>query len=421
MPRPAVYHKNMNRFFLLLCGIAALFPIAAQAQENAELQRAQTERGKERARIQQAEAAAQKAAQLEKGILAEINRLDRKIDSARTQLIAAQRDIAKVQSGIAAVQKEIEALEKRHKAHEDRVGQRFRAKYKLAYRSGGAPFGIAMRGHLNGNGVGGPLTRLKYLSKIREKDQEILQGLVDSQRILDARKADLSERRAVLARQEQTVQKQKTALEKERKTRQSTLARARQNKAAQERLIREGEAAVRALDAMIRNLANASAAAPATTATTVRTGAVSTAASKTPWKPRTIGHTSKLELRGTYQAVMWPVAGTVVSNFSNDLNGVSIQAQEGAPVKSIMSGTVRFADWYAGLGFGKLVCVFHGHSELRTFYAHLRDIHVKEGQKIAKGTVIGTVGNTGGLVDRPVLYFEMRRGFKANNWIRPRR
>ncbi len=408
----------------MLCAFAALFPLAAQAQENAELQRAQTERDKERARIRQAEAAAQKAAQLEKGILAEINRLDRKIDSARTQLIAAQRDIAKVQSGIAAVQQDIEALEKRHKAHEERVGQRFRAKYKLAYRSGGAPFGIAMRGHLNGNGVGGPLTRLKYLSKIREKDQEILQQLVDSQKILDARKADLSERRAVLARQEQTVQKQKTALEKERATRQTTLARARQNKAAQERLIREGETAVRALDAMIRNLANASeAAAPA--AKTVRTGAVSTAASKTPWKPRTIGHTSKLELRGTYQEVIWPVSGTVVSNFSNDQNGVSIQAPEGAPVKSIMSGTVRFADWYAGLGFGKMVCVFHGYDNrnqgLRTFYAHLRDIHVKEGQKVAKGTVIGTVGNTGGLVDRPVLYFEMRRGFKANNWMRPRR
>ena len=420
MPPPAVYHKSMNRFFLLLCGIAALFPVAAQAQGNAELQRAQTERDKERARIQQAEAAAQKAAQREKGVLAEINRLDRKIDSARTQLIAAQRDISSVQSGIAAVQQEIEALEKLHKAHEERVGQRFRAKYKLAYRSGGAPFGVAMRGHLNGNGVGGPLTRLKYLSKIREKDQEILQGLIDSQQILDARKADLSERRAVLARQEQTVQEQKAALEKERKMRQSILAKARQDKAALEQLIREGEAAVRALDAMIRKLTNTSPTAPPA-AKPVRTGAVSTAVSKLPWNPRTIGHTSKLELRGTYQAVMWPVSGTVISNFSRDLNGVSIQAEEGAPVKSIMSGTVEVADWYAGLGFGKLVCVYHGHNGLRTFYAHLRDIHVTEGQKVAKGALIGTVGNTGGLVDRPVLYFEMRRGFNAINWMRPRR
>ena len=410
----------MNRFFLLLCGIAALFPVAAQAQGNAELQRAQTERDKERARIQQAEAAAQKAAQREKGVLAEINRLDRKIDSARTQLIAAQRDISRVQSGIAAVQQEIEALEKRHKAHEERVGQRFRAKYKLAYRSGGAPFGVAMRGHLNGNGVGGPLTRLKYLSKIREKDQEILQGLIDSQQVLDARKADLSERRAVLARQEQTVQEQKAALEKERKMRQSILAKARQDKATQERFIREGEAAVRALDAMIRKLTNTSPTAPPATKP-VRAGAVSTAVSKTPWNRRIIGHTSRLELRGTYQAVMWPVSGTVISNFSKDQNGVSIQAEEGAPVKSIMSGTVEFANWYGGVGFGKTVTLFHGHNGLRTVYCHLRDIHVKEGQRIAKGALIGTVGNTGGLTDRPALYFEMRRGFKPINWMRPRR
>ena len=419
MPPLAVYHKSMNRFFLLLCAIAALFPIASLAQENAELQRAQTERDKERARIQQAEAAAQKAAQREKGILAEINRLDRKIDSARKQLTAAQRDISKVQSGIAAVQQEIEALEKRHKAHEERVGQRFRAKYKLAYRSGAAPFGMAVRGRLSANGVGGPLTRLKYLSKIREKDQEILQGLADSQQILDARKADLTERRAVLARQEQTVQKQKTTLEKERKTRETTLARARRDKAAQERFIREGEIAVRALDAMIRTLTNTSPTAPPA-AKTVRTGAVSTAASKTPWKPRTIGHTSKLELRGTYQAVMWPVSGTVVSNFSNDQNGVSILAKEGAPVKTIMRGTVEYAGWYGGLGFGKTVVVLHVNG-LRTIYCHLRDIHVKREQKVAKGALIGTVGNTGGLADRPALYFEMRRGFKPNNWIRPRR
>ena len=359
---------------------------------------------------------------VEKGILAEINRLDRKIDSARNQLTAAQRDISKVQSGIAAVQQDIEALEKRHKAHEERVGQRFRAKYKLAYRSGAAPFGMAVRGRLSANGVGGPLTRLKYLSKIREKDQEILQGLADSQQILDARKADLTERRAVLARQEQTVQKQKTALEKERKTREATLARARQDKAAQERFIREGEAAVRTLEAMIRKLTNTSPTAPPA-AKTVRTGAVSTAASKTPWKPRTIGHTSKLELRGTYQAVMWPVSGTVVSNFSKDLNGVSILAKEGAPVKTIMRGTVEYAGWYGGLGFGKTVVVLHPGSKdgLRTVYCHLRDIHVKEDQKVAKGALIGTVGNTGGLADRPALYFEMRRGFKPNNWIRPRR
>jgi murein DD-endopeptidase MepM/ murein hydrolase activator NlpD len=47
---------------------------------------------------------------------------------------------------------------------------------------------------------------------------------------------------------------------------------------------------------------------------------------------------------------------------------------------------------------------------------------VKPGQKVAKGVVIGTVGDTGSL-DGPKLHFEIRKGGRAVDpitWLRKR-
>lgn len=48
----------------------------------------------------------------------------------------------------------------------------------------------------------------------------------------------------------------------------------------------------------------------------------------------------------------------------------------------------------------------HGYG-YKSFYAHLKDIHVKQGQRIKKGEVIGTVGNTG-TSTAPHLHYEIR-------------
>ena len=49
---------------------------------------------------------------------------------------------------------------------------------------------------------------------------------------------------------------------------------------------------------------------------------------------------------------------------------------------------------YSFYGYGNRVTIDHGFG-YKTVYAHLKDIHVEEGQKVTRGDIIGTLGNTG--------------------------
>ncbi len=71
-------------------------------------------------------------------------------------------------------------------------------------------------------------------------------------------------------------------------------------------------------------------------------------------------------------------------------------------------------------GYGKTILLDHG--DIITMYAHLSEIKVEGGQKVKGGEVIGAVGDTG-LVERPLLHFEVRVGSSAREedplkWLR---
>lgn len=114
---------------------------------------------------------------------------------------------------------------------------------------------------------------------------------------------------------------------------------------------------------------------------------------------------------------IWPVNGTVVSNFGvvgkgrkND--GINIKAALGTNVKAADKGVVA----YAGnelKGFGNLVLIKHADGYI-TAYAHNDRIYVKKGQQVLRGEKIATVGSTGS-VNTPQLHFEVRAGKKAVN------
>lgn len=44
---------------------------------------------------------------------------------------------------------------------------------------------------------------------------------------------------------------------------------------------------------------------------------------------------------------------------------------------------------------------------MKTYYAHLNDLYVSEGQQVKKGEIIGAVGSTG-YSTGPHLHFELR-------------
>lgn len=97
-----------------------------------------------------------------------------------------------------------------------------------------------------------------------------------------------------------------------------------------------------------------------------------------------------------------------------DHPGIDIAATRGTQVVASADGyisDVTNSDLLAG--YGNQVEVTHN-EDLTTRYAHLETIAVKRGQKIKKGQVIGTLGNSGGSI-APHLHYEVLKKGKEQN------
>lgn len=122
-------------------------------------------------------------------------------------------------------------------------------------------------------------------------------------------------------------------------------------------------------------------------------------------------------------AFMWPILGKFVitspygisrEEFDNgsyhygiDIAGVSM----GDPVYAADGGTVTFAGTQGT--YGLLVKIRH-EDGVETYYAHMRSIDVKVGDKVYKGQKIAEIGMTG-VTTGPHLHFEVRIDGKTVN------
>lgn len=116
-------------------------------------------------------------------------------------------------------------------------------------------------------------------------------------------------------------------------------------------------------------------------------------------------------------ALAWPLTGRISGVYGarrvingkprKPHTGIDIAAPQGTPVRASAKGKViNIGEYYFT---GKTIVVDHGDG-FKTLYCHLHDIKVKDGQKVRKGEVIGTVGKTGRATG-PHLHF----GVSLNN------
>ncbi|WP_083925156.1 peptidoglycan DD-metalloendopeptidase family protein [Flexithrix dorotheae] len=89
--------------------------------------------------------------------------------------------------------------------------------------------------------------------------------------------------------------------------------------------------------------------------------------------------------------------------------GVDFTAPEGTPVIATANGKVAQTE-VSKKGYGNSIELEHD-EEISSFYSHLSEILVEEGQEVKKGDVIGTVGSTG-LSVKPHLHYEIKKGDK---------
>ncbi len=189
----------------------------------------------------------------------------------------------------------------------------------------------------------------------------------------------------------------------------------RDDRATHERMAAELEEASRRLEALVQELGRRGAPRAAARPASVRPG------ERDAPRPPAVGLGT---LRGQ---LPWPTDGRIVAGFGRQVHprfgtetfrsGVDIEAEEGALIRAVYSGTVLYRGWLRG--YGNLIILDHGVGYY-TVYAHASELLVEEGDRVKAGQGIARVGETGSLVG-PRLYFEVRyqgRPEDPEQWLR---
>lgn len=91
--------------------------------------------------------------------------------------------------------------------------------------------------------------------------------------------------------------------------------------------------------------------------------------------------------------------------------GMDFSAPIGTNIYTTGDGVVVKVGWQTG--YGNTVVIDHGFG-YQTLYGHMHEFNVKQGQKVVRGEVIGTVGNTGKSTG-PHLHYEVHVKGKVVN------
>jgi murein DD-endopeptidase MepM/ murein hydrolase activator NlpD len=109
---------------------------------------------------------------------------------------------------------------------------------------------------------------------------------------------------------------------------------------------------------------------------------------------------------------IWPVKGAITSRFGPRVSpftgkkalhaGIDIGTPTGTEVRSPATGKVVVAAYDGRMG--KFIRIDHGYG-IETTFGHLSKIHVKYGDKVHRGDLIGLVGSTGKFSTGPHLHY----------------
>lgn len=116
-------------------------------------------------------------------------------------------------------------------------------------------------------------------------------------------------------------------------------------------------------------------------------------------------------------SLRWPLDAGIVSSeygarWGKMHKGIDIAADAGEPVYAVADGQVIYAG--DGLrGYGNVVIIQHD-QRMTSLYAHNRELKVKQGDKVSKGTLVALLGSTGHSTG-PHVHFEIRQDDAAVN------
>ena len=240
---------------------------------------------------------------------------------------------------------------------------------------------------LESNGFADLLERAEFMERVSEQDARIIGIVVRAKAEATAtakRLARLEDRAVLVADQIEDEVDEVAAIKGQLLDRQGRYADARAEKSTLLASTRDDR---HALEGDLRELEAENARVQA---------ALRRAAARQASTPRSGETVTTGPIRPGAGGLIWPVDGPLTSPFGMRWGrlhaGVDIGAPEGTAIRAAQSGTVIMAGPQGA--YGNYTCVQHAGS-LSTCYAHQSSISTSVGARVARGQVIGAVGNTG--------------------------
>lgn len=421
----------MKRFFIISLFLVAVFHSFSQSPQIERLQKQQQVLQEEIKNTNKLYLDVKKQTTT---ILDRINLINKQI-SARKELITSQRtEIKALQQEESRLEAEIVRLNKALKQKQENYGKAMQGMLKHNVSQNKLFF------ILSGKSLGESLRRMQYLreysrwqksqaeeikkqnAEITVKKEALAKAKADKEKALLALQAEQQR----LQNEEKTKQSEMTAAKGQQQQLQKTLQekqqRANQLNAQIEKLIaeevalqeREAEARRRSEESeRRRKAAELAAKSPRDTESSKKTeeAATSAAEKETAGKTaaprieegRSTASAETFKLSNNFAAnkgkLPMPVSGTasIVGNFGSkkhsewnvttNSNGIDIQAQKGASIRSVFDGEVSKVFSFPGSN----TCVIVRHGEYYTFYANIYDLFVKQGDKVKTGQSLGRI------------------------------
>ncbi len=369
----------------LLC----LLPFLAHSQTTAELQQqidqnnAQIEQlNKE---IAQFEAQLNTTTTQKKTLQNKIGQLDlqrkqlqAKVNVTTNQMKTTQLQIQQLANGIASKQSSIE---------DNKAG--LAESLRLLNQHDEQPLSLAI---LSANDISDAWTDVDTMASLQEAVRGDIQRLAQEQQELSLSKADAESKRALLEKQQQTLNSQKGSLDATRKTQSELLTRTKSQEAEYQKLLAQKQAAKANFESALQDL-----------------------------KSQLQYTVDPSQITAAGKGVLkWPMDNVRVTQYFGNTpfaqsgayagkghNGIDLAASIGTPLKAAASGVVlgtgNTDNTRGCYSFGKWVMIKHNNG-LNTMYAHLSEISVSTGQSVASGQVVGYSGETG-YATGPHLHF----------------
>ena len=351
-------------------------------------------------------------------------KLTRKKIGVRKGLVAeSDARIASIDAQIRAKNKVLDSLQARYKLLEENYARLVRTAYRNRDTRKWFMYIIASENVEQG------YHRWSYLKKYSASLSEMAKQIKEDTKRIEGERSELSHLQAEKIKDQQATNEEYNKLKKDQdKSKAYANTLAKQQKKYTQELQKKKQQADRLNKEIERLISQAiaserkKAAEAAKKSGTSKTGSSSKTYSETP---------ESAKFSGSFESnkgnIPWPVKkGMIVEGFGSHPhpsikgvmlpfnNGVNIAAPKGSQVFSVFEGVVKQIIVIPGYSH----CVLIEHGKFFTFYCKLGKVSVKNGQKVAQGTLLGTIDNN---QESPEIHFELWMGTQKQNpenWLK---